>query len=133
MAELTLSRDERLRLKSDSHHLEPVVLVGANGLTEPVLKEIDRALAAHQLVKVRTPALVREEREKLFLEAAGRLGAARIQLIGRLMVLFRPAPPADPHPRAARKLSPASGRGAGASPRPRSGRGAGGEGRKRQT
>ena len=100
-----MSRDERLRLKSDSHHLEPVVLIGANGLTEAVLKEIDRALAAHQLIKVRTPAVPREEREKLFAEASDRLGAARIQLIGRLMVLFRPPP--DEPPRAS---SPARGR-----------------------
>jgi RNA-binding protein len=108
MAELTLSRDERLRLKSKSHHLGAVVRVGANGLTEAVIKEIDRALNAHELVKVRAPALERQEREQMFFEIADRLGAARIQLIGRLMVLFRPAPEEDrrppaaaPHPRAA--------------------------------
>jgi RNA-binding protein len=112
MPELTLSRDQRLRLKSDSHHLDPTVLVGVNGLNEAVLKEIDRALTTHQLVKVRTPALERQQRELMFLEVAERLGAARIQLIGRTMVLFRPAPPADdPHPRASRAPSPASGRG----------------------
>ncbi|HUD24442.1 MAG TPA: YhbY family RNA-binding protein [Burkholderiaceae bacterium] len=99
MAELTLSRDQRLRLKSDSHHLEPVVLLGANGLTEAVLHEIDRALSAHQLVKVRLPASPRPQREQLFAEAAAHLGAARIQLIGRLMVLFRPNPD-EAHPRA---------------------------------
>jgi RNA-binding protein len=92
MSELTLSRDERLHLKSESHHLQPVVLLGAQGLTEAVLKEIDRALTAHQLVKVRTPASDRQDRERMFVEVAERLGAARIQLIGRLMVLFRPAP-----------------------------------------
>jgi RNA-binding protein len=94
MSELTLSRDERLRLKSESHHLQPVVLLGAQGLTEAVLKEIDRALTAHQLVKVRTPASDQQARERMFVEVAERLGAARIQLIGRLMVLFRPAPEA---------------------------------------
>jgi len=92
MGELTLSRDERLRLKSASHHLDPVVLLGAAGLSEAALKEIDRALNAHELVKVRVPALAAHERERLFLEVADRLTAARIQLIGRLMVLFRPAP-----------------------------------------
>jgi putative YhbY family RNA-binding protein len=96
MAELTLSRDERLRLKSESHHLQPAVLLGGQGLTQAVLKEIDRALTAHQLVKVRTPASDRHDRERLFVEVAERLGAARIQLIGRLMVLFRPAPEATP-------------------------------------
>jgi RNA-binding protein len=118
MAELMLSRDERLRLKSESHHLEAVVLVGANGLSEAVMNEIDRALAAHELIKVRTPVSAREERERMFAHVANQLGAARVQLIGRLMVLFRPAPeePSEPsagrpHPRASRAASPASARG----------------------
>jgi RNA-binding protein YhbY len=64
------------------------------------LKEIDRALSAHELIKVRTPALGRDEREQLAVQMAGRLGAARIQLIGRLVVLFRPAPQ-EPAPRKA--------------------------------
>jgi RNA-binding protein len=88
--ELTLSRDERLRLKSVSHHLDPIVLLGAAGLSEAVIQEIDRALAVHELVKVRVPASARQQREQLFLEVAERLGAARIQLIGRSIVLFRP-------------------------------------------
>jgi putative YhbY family RNA-binding protein len=96
MTELVLSRDQRLRLKADSYHLEPVVLLGASGLTAAVMKEIDRALAAHQLVKVRLPASPRPQREQLFAEAAAHLGAARIQLIGRLMVLFRPLPEDPP-------------------------------------
>src|SRR5260370_39881729 len=98
MSELTLSRDERLRLKSESHHLDPIVLLGANGLTEAVLKEIDRALTTHQLVKVRSPALERPERERLFLEIAQRLGPARIPLIRRPRGVF-PPPPAAPPPR----------------------------------
>jgi RNA-binding protein len=94
---LQLSRDERLRLKSDAHHLEPLVRLGVNGLTDAVLAEIDRALSAHELVKVRLPASQRPQREHVFGQVAARLGAARIQLIGRLMVLYRPAP--EKHPR----------------------------------
>ncbi|HEX4584601.1 MAG TPA: YhbY family RNA-binding protein [Burkholderiaceae bacterium] len=129
MTELTLTRDERLALKSQSHHLDPIVLLGANGLTAAVLKEIDRALTAHQLVKVRTPAGERQEREQLFLEVAERLGAARIQMIGRLIVLFRPALSPDPSPASGRgeplaPSRPRTGRGEPlAAPRPRSGRG----------
>src|SRR5258706_16463195 len=103
MGELSLSRDERLRLRSVSHHLDPMVLLGAAGLSEAVLKEIDRALTVDELVKVRVPASALQQRDQLLLEVAERLGAARIQLIGRLMVLFRPTLTPDP--------SPASGRG----------------------
>jgi len=96
MAELMLPGEERLRLKSRSHHLDPIVLVGSAGLSDAVVQEIDRALNAHGLIKVRGPAATPEERQRLFLELADRLGAARIQLIGRLMVLFRPIPATDP-------------------------------------
>ena len=48
MSEITLSRDARLTLRAQAHHLNPVVLLGASGLTEAVMKEIDRELKAHE-------------------------------------------------------------------------------------
>jgi putative YhbY family RNA-binding protein len=92
MSELILTRDERLALRARAHHLNPVVLLGTAGLTEAVLKETDRALAAHELIKVRIPGDDREQREAVCAELAGRLGAARIQAIGKLLVLYRPKP-----------------------------------------
>jgi len=93
MAELELARDLRLTLKARAHHLDPVVLLGAQGLTEAAIKEIDRALLAHELIKVRAPIEDRAEREDLFAQIAQRLNAARIVHIGKLLVLFRPPPP----------------------------------------
>ena len=92
MAELTLTRDERLRLRARAHHLNAVVLLGAAGLTEAVFKETDRALAAHELIKVRIPGDDRDQREAIGAQLAERLGAARVQEIGKLLVLFRPRP-----------------------------------------
>ena len=92
MAELLLDRDTRLALRGQAHGLDPVVLLGANGLTEAVLKEIDRALLAHELIKIRVPSDEREEREAIYAEIADRLNAARIQMIGKLLVLWRPNP-----------------------------------------
>ena len=51
MKEIILARDARLALRSQAHHLDPVVLLGANGLTNAVLHEIDRALNDHELIK----------------------------------------------------------------------------------
>jgi putative YhbY family RNA-binding protein len=116
MTERILSKEERLRLKAQSHHLDPTVLVGGAGLSEAVVREIDRALNAHGLIKVRGPASPRDERECLFSEIAQRLQAARIQLIGRLMVLFRPIPPAQP------AVQPRAGRAASAAGAPRPGK-----------
>ena len=92
MAELLLDRDERLELRSQAHHLQPVVLLGANGLTDAVIKEVDRALTAHELIKIRVPSDDREEREEIFSELLEKLGAARVQVIGKLLVLWRPSP-----------------------------------------
>lgn len=91
MKEIILGRDTRLALRAQAHHLDPVVLLGANGLTDSVMKEIDRELKAHELIKVRVPTDDREEREAIFAEIAETLGCARVQMIGKLLVLWRPA------------------------------------------
>jgi len=92
VTELIIDRDERLRLRARAHHLHPVVLLGSAGLTEAVIRETDRALAAHGLIKVRVPGDDRAEREAIGAELAQRLGAARVQAIGKLLVLYRPRP-----------------------------------------
>ncbi len=92
MAELTLAQNETLTLRARAHSLAPVVLLGAAGLSEAALKEIDRALAAHGLVKVRAGKAERPDLDTMFQSMAERLGAARIQAIGHTFVLFRPIP-----------------------------------------
>lgn len=91
MKEIILPRDARLALRAQAHHLDPVVLMGANGCTEAVIKEIDRELTAHELIKVRVPTDDREERQAIFEEIAEKLGCARVQMIGKLLVLWRPS------------------------------------------
>ena len=91
MKEIILARDARLALRSQAHHLDPVVLLGANGLTDAVLHEIDRALNDHELIKVRVPSDDREELESIYAEVAEKLGAARVQMIGKLLIFWRPA------------------------------------------
>ena len=53
MPEIILSIAERKILRSDAHHLDPVVMIGGDGLTEAVLKEANNALNAHGLIKIR--------------------------------------------------------------------------------
>ena len=92
MAEIQLTPKERQALKAVAHGLKPVVLLGSAGLSPAALKEIDRALIAHELIKVKVPVDDRAEREAIFASAAESLSAARVQAIGKLLVLFRPAP-----------------------------------------
>ncbi|NJD30987.1 MAG: ribosome assembly RNA-binding protein YhbY [Gammaproteobacteria bacterium] len=103
MAEMQLTPKERQALKARAHGLKPVVLLGAAGLSPSVVREIDRALLAHELIKVKVPVEDRGEREQIFATVAESLSAARVQAIGKLLVLFRPAPEtAEPAPEAPR-------------------------------
>src|SRR3974390_1318591 len=95
MPELTVPQSQRLKFRANAHQLEPVVLVGAAGLSEAVLKEVDRALRAHGLIKVRVASGERTEREFMYQTIADRLHAARIQAIGHTFVLYRPVPEED--------------------------------------
>lgn len=92
MSALNLTPAERKRHRADAHHLEPVVMIGAAGLTDAVLKETDRALAAHGLIKLRVLGDDRGEREAMLAQLADRLDAAPVQHIGKLLVLWRPIP-----------------------------------------
>ena len=90
MPELVLTPLQRRSLKARAHGLRPVVLLGAAGLTEMVLREIDRALVAHQLVKIKVPLNDRGERAQVATDVAEKLSAAKVQSIGKMIVLFRP-------------------------------------------
>jgi RNA-binding protein len=87
---LKLTPAERSTLRSEAHALSPVVLVGEAGLTPAVLKEIDANLDAHGLIKVRVFGDDRDARIAMYETICEKLGAAPIQHIGKLLVLFRP-------------------------------------------
>ena len=107
MAELELTPKQRQALKGQAHALSATVLLGNQGLTDAVVKEIDRALAAHELIKVRVPGDEREEREAVYREVSDRLGAARVQSIGKLLVFYRPLPEGARPDTPARPAAPA--------------------------
>ena len=90
-----LSPIERKKLKARAHALDPVVHVGEKGLTESVLAEIDRALAAHELIKVRAGGMERAAREAALAEICARLDAQPVQHIGKVLVLYRKKPEGD--------------------------------------
>ncbi len=112
MAELSLAPDQCLALRARAHLLDPVVLLGAAGLSEAVFKEIDRALNSHGLVKVRAGRTERADRDEIFRTMAEQLGAARVQAIGNTFVLFRPIPGTVPQQPAAARHPGAASKGA---------------------
>lgn len=90
MTALFLTPAQRKLKRAEAHHLDPVVAIGSDGVTEAVRREIDAALAAHGLVKVRVFSDDRAGRESLFAELSASLGAAPVQHIGKLLVFWRP-------------------------------------------
>ena len=93
MPALSLTPAERKANRAEAHHLDPVVMIGAEGLTPAVLKEADAGLAAHGLIKVRVFSDDRASREALFTSLCDQIGAAPVQHIGKLLVLWRPMTP----------------------------------------
>jgi len=92
MPALELDATQRKLHRAAAHHLHPVVMVGVGGLTEAVVREVDAALVAHELVKVRAMIDDRAARDEMLATLAAQLGAAPVQHIGKLLVLWRPAP-----------------------------------------
>ena len=87
-----LTARERSFLKARAHPLEPIVTIGHDGLTDAVLREIDGALTAHELIKVRVNASDRTVRRGLFEEIGARTDAEAVQQVGKVLVLWRPRP-----------------------------------------
>ena len=92
MPQIILTPAQRKDKRADAHHLDPVVMIGGDGLTPAVVKETDAALKAHGLIKVRVLGDDRTAREAMFAQLCDELGAAPIQHIGKLLVLWRPMP-----------------------------------------
>jgi putative YhbY family RNA-binding protein len=104
-----LTSAERQALKGRAHRLNPVVLIGGAGLTPTLVAEVDRALHAHELVKIRVMGAERAAREAMLTAVCAATDAAPVQHIGKVLVVYRKRPavqapeaPAAPRKRPAR-------------------------------
>ena len=79
-------------LKARAHALKPVVWIGAAGLSEKVIHEVDQGLRSHELIKVKVASGERQTRTAWLNEICSRLGAAPVQHIGKILVIYRPQP-----------------------------------------
>lgn len=97
----TLASAERRALRARAHHLEPVVSIGQHGLTPAVLAEIEVALKAHELIKIRVHSDSRTEREAMLASIGESLQCAPVQHLGKLLIVWRANPDKVPAPAAA--------------------------------
>ena len=110
MTIMELTPRERSSLRAAAHPLRPVVMIGDNGLTEAVLKEIDLNLSAHELIKVRAGTADRDERDAMLATICDTLSCATVHHLGKMLILYRFGskgtylkPPAEPASPAKRK------------------------------
>jgi RNA-binding protein len=90
MPKLEITSQERSALRASAHPLRPVVQIGNRGLTEPVLKEIESNLAAHQLIKIRVNGAEREEREAMLETICNETSCAPVHHLGKTLIVYRP-------------------------------------------
>ena len=90
-----LTARERSHLKARAHALEPSVQIGHGGLTDAVAAEIDRALKARELIKVKILA-ERDARDEIAAAICARTGSSLVQQVGKVVVLWRPKPDEPP-------------------------------------
>lgn len=88
---LTLTSEQRRFLRAQAHSLNPVVTIGDAGLTEAVLKEIERSIASHELIKIKSHDRDKTARDSQLTEICETLNAAPIQHIGKILIVYRPA------------------------------------------
>ncbi|MGD2119122.1 MAG: ribosome assembly RNA-binding protein YhbY [Chromatiales bacterium] len=88
---MSLSSSQIRQLRSQAHHLKPVVMIGQHGLKDSILEEIEIALDAHELIKVKIAA-DKAERLAIADSLIKNSGAELVQHIGQMAVLFRRNP-----------------------------------------
>ena len=84
-----LSNPQKRYLRGLAHDLKPIVMVGAKGVTAPLVAELDLALEQHELVKVKVAAEDRETRDAWIAELAEQSGAGLVSRIGHTAILYR--------------------------------------------
>ncbi len=89
---MPLTSSQRRELRARAHNLSPVVQTGGKGLTEAVTREVEAALAAHELIKVRFPGMEREDRKLAAAQLSKETRSELVGEIGAIAILFRAKP-----------------------------------------
>jgi len=89
---MPLTERQKKHLRTLGHQLHPVVMIGAGGLSDGVLNELEGALTYHELVKVKIAGAEREQKKAMIAELAAHSGAEVVQVIGHVALLFRRNP-----------------------------------------
>ncbi len=93
---MSLTASEKKSLRRIAHHLDNVIIVGEQGVSEGVIAETSRALADHELIKVKFALTERGDRQQAAAALADACAAEIVQQIGKVGVFYKANPKADP-------------------------------------
>lgn len=94
---MSLSNQERKRLRQIGHGLNPVVMLGNQGLTDNVVDEAIRALTDHELIKVKVSGEDREQRVEMLQGLADKTESVIVQQVGKMALLYKKAAKPNQH------------------------------------
>ena len=88
---MTIPGPKRRKLKAQAHHLNPIIQIGKEGVTEAQLETIRRDLDHHELIKIRFNEH-KQQRRELSTLIAEKTGSEAIDLIGNTLILYQQNP-----------------------------------------
>lgn len=95
---MAITGRERAQLRAEAHHLDPLVHIGAQGITPALVSSLDDALRTRELVKVQLGRPIEERPRAVAERLAEETGATVVQVIGRTATLFRENPDLERKP-----------------------------------
>lgn len=90
-----MKTEQRKSFRRIGHRLKPIVQIAGDGLSEPVMKELERALLDHELIKVQVLASTRDEKKQKIEQICDTTGAELVQQIGHIALIYRHNPQAQ--------------------------------------
>lgn len=88
---MPISQEQKKHFQAIGHHLKPVVIIAKNGLSEGVISELARALADHELIKIKLAITSVEERKQLLEELSQTVTCEIVQNVGKTALIYKPA------------------------------------------
>ena len=86
-----LTTNQKKFLRGIAHNINPMIIIGANGVTESLMKELESTLEHHEILKIKMASADREDRKKITDYILEQTGALLVQSIGKICVIYRQA------------------------------------------
>lgn len=84
-----LTNNQKKYLRGIAHGLNPMIMIGANGVTESLMAELESTLAHHEILKIKIASADRDERKEIIQHLVKETGALLVQTIGKICVIYR--------------------------------------------